>query len=174
VRYTDFLRATVLLAAGEGTALLVVTIAVAASRDDTTLLIFTLAWWGVAAALGAWLGRRQSTTASIARLLAQARSTTMLPQIRPGAVLLNRLWPLLLLAVVAAATAWLVPQFTAVAAGGATLVALAWRKQAAAVLAIEERDGVRYFVVPSSPLRAIELERTAALRRVTGNGAVPP
>jgi hypothetical protein len=41
------------------------------------------------------------------------------------------------------------------------------------VTAIEERDGMRYYVVPSSPFRAIELVRTGGLRRlgaVNGDG----
>ena len=68
--------------------------------------------------------------------------------------MLNRLWlrgrvrPC-----VAAGLSWLFPQFSAVVAGGAILIALAWRKQERAVTAIEERDGVRYYVVPTSPFR---------------------
>ena len=54
----------------------------------------------------------------------------------------------------AAGLSWLFPQLAAVVAGGAILIALAWRKQERAVTAIEERDGVRYYVVPSSPFQA--------------------
>ena len=60
----------------------------------------------------------------------------------------------------AAGLSWLFPQLAAVVAGGAILIALAWRKQERAVTAIEERDGVRYYVVPGSPFKAIELVRT--------------
>ncbi len=75
-------------------------------------------------------------------------------------------------AVLAAGLAWLFPQFSAVVAGGAFLVALAWRKQEPAVTAIEERDGVRFYVLPGSPFGAIELTRTPGLRRVgSSNGA---
>jgi len=170
--YTDFLKSTVLLAAAEGTALAAVAIAVAASQDDTTTIVFAVSWWVVAAAVGAWLGRRDETTRAIGRLLAAARTSNTLPEIRPGAVLLNRLWLLAVSAVVAAGLSWLFPQFAAVVAGGAFLVALAWRKQEAAVTAIEERDGVRYYVIPSSPFGAIELMRTPGLRRVPSvNGA---
>jgi hypothetical protein len=43
------------------------------------------------------------------------------------------------------------------------------------VTAIEERDGVRYYVEPTSPFRAIALVRTGGLRRLTGvNGAGQP
>lgn len=170
--YTDFLKSTVLLAAAEGTALAAVTIAVAASQGDTTTILFAVSWWVIAVAIGVWLGRRAETTKAIGRLLASARTSNTLPEIRPGAVLLNRLWLLAVSAVVAAGLSWLFPQFSAVVAGGAFLVALAWRKQEPAVTAIEERDGVRYYVVPSSPFGAIELTRTPGLRRVTSvNGA---
>ena len=89
-------------------------------------------------------------------------------------MLLNRLWLLAVSALLAAGLSWLFPQFAAVVAGGAILVALAWRKQERAVTAIEERDGVRYYVVPTSPFGAIELVRTPGLRRLTSvNGAAP-
>jgi hypothetical protein len=172
LRYTDFLKATVFLAAAEATALALVTVAVAAGRTDTTLLVFALGWWIVAAAIGAWLGRRTETTKSIGALLADAHSTTTLPEIRPAAIMLNRLWLLAVSAVLAAGLSWLIPQLAAVVAGGSILIALAWRKQERAVTAIEERDGVRYYVVPTSPFKGIELVRTGGLRRLRSvNGA---
>ena len=172
--YTDFLKATVFLTAGEATALGAVTVAVAAGRGDTTLLIFALAWWTIAAAIGGWLGRRLETTASIGALLANARSSTSLPEIRPAAVMLNRLWLLAVSVVLAAGLSWLVPQLAAVVAGGSILIALAWRKQERAVTAIEERDGVRYYVIPTSPLKGIELMRAGGLRRLRSvNGRNP-
>ena len=133
--------------------------------------MFAVAWWVIAVAIGAWLGRRAETTKAIGRLLAGARTSNTLPEIRPGLVLLNRLWLLAVSAVLAAGLSWLFPQFSAVVAGGAFLVALAWRKQEPAVTAIEERDGIRYYVVPSSPFGAIELTRTPGLRRVTSSTA---
>jgi hypothetical protein len=173
--YTDFLKATVMLMAAEATALAAVTVVAASARDDTATILFAVVWWAVAAVIGAWLGRRNETTAAIGRLLAQARSTHTLPEIRPAAVMFNRLWLVAVSTVVAAAVSWLLPQISAVVAGGAILIALAWRKQERAVTAIEERDGVRYYVVPSSPFRAIELERTGGLRRLESvNGAGRP
>jgi hypothetical protein len=166
LRYTDFLKSTVLLAAAEGTALAAVTIAVAGAQDETTTIFFAVGWWLVAVGIGVWLGRRSETTTAIARLLAGARMSNTLPEVRPGATLLNRLWLLALSALLAAGLAWLFPQFAAVVAGGAILVALAWRKQERAVTAIEERDGVRFYVLPSSPFGAIELVRTPGLRRL--------
>jgi hypothetical protein len=171
--YTDFLKSTVMLMAAEATALAAVTVAAAAG--DTTTIIFALGWWTLATLIGIWLGRRQETTRAIGRLLAQARSTTTLPEIRPVAVMVNRLWLVALSTVLAAGLSWLFPQLSAVVAGGAILIALAWRNQEKAVTAIEERDGVRFYVVPSSPFRAIELVRTTGLRRLTSvNGAGRP
>jgi hypothetical protein len=170
--YTDFLKATVILMAAEATALAAVTVAAAAG--DTTTIVFALAWWTLAAVIGTWLGLRNETTAAIGRLLAQARSTNTLPEMRPMVVMLNRLWLVVVSTVVAAGLSWLFPQLSAVVAGGAILVALAWRKQDRAVTAIEERDGVRFYIVPSSPFRAIELVRTGGLRRLTSvNGGQP-
>ena len=89
--------------------------------------------------------------------------------------MVNRLWLVGLSTVLAAGLSWLFPQLSAVVAGGAILIALAWRNQEKAVTAIEERDGVRFYVVPSSPFRAIELVRTTGLRRLTSvNGAGRP
>ena len=171
--YTDFLKSTVMLMAAEATALAAVTVVAAAG--DTTTIIFALAWWTLAALIGIWLGRRQETTRAIGRLLAQAQSSTTLPEVRPVAVMLNRLWLVAVSTVVAAGLSWLFPQLSAVVAGGAILIALAWRNQEKAVTAIEERDGVRFYVVPSSPFRAIELVRTTGLRRLTSvNGAGRP
>ena len=51
-----------------------------------------------------------------------------------------------------------------IGAGYALIVSLAWRTREAAVLAIEHRDGVKFYVVPNSALRPIELVRTPGLR----------
>ena len=58
----------------------------------------------------------------------------------------------------------MLPQVPAVAAGFAVIWALAWRRQASAVAAIEERDGARFYVERTSPLRAIRLVRTPGFR----------
>ena len=44
--------------------------------------------------------------------------------------------------------------------GGAIIWALAWRRQERAVLAIEERDGARFYVDRTSPFHPIRLIRT--------------
>ena len=92
MRFTDFLKTTVLLTAGEATALAAVTILAAAGKDDTVTIIFSLAWWAVAAVIGAWLGRRARPSMRIANLLTEASTSQALPEIRPQAVLVNRLW----------------------------------------------------------------------------------
>jgi hypothetical protein len=51
-----------------------------------------------------------------------------------------------------------------VATGFAIIWALAWRRQASAVTAIEERDGARFYIEPTSPLRPIKLARTPGFR----------
>ena len=70
----------------------------------------------------------------------------MLPEHRPGAILLNRLWPLLLFTLLAGGLAFLAPQIPGIAAGFAIIWSLAWRRQHSAVAAIEERDGARFYV----------------------------
>jgi hypothetical protein len=79
-------------------------------------------------------------------------------------MLLNRLWPLLVSCLGAAAIGVALPQVPAIAAGFAIIWALAWRRQSSAVTAIEGRDGVRFYVERTSPLRAIQLLRTPGLR----------
>jgi hypothetical protein len=174
MRFTDFLKTTVLLTAGEATALAAVTILAAAGKDDSVTIIFSLAWWAVATIIGAWIGRGSSPSTRIGSLLAEASTSQALPEVRPAAVLINRLWPLGVVALIAAGISWLFPQFPSVAAGYAILVALAWRRQEAAVTAIEGRDGARFYVLPTSPFRGIELVRTPGYRFPTGNGAGPP
>lgn len=166
MRFTDFLRVAVLLFGGAGTALAVVAIAAATSADDSTLISVSVAWWGVAAAAGLWLGRRLEPTPGIARLLAGARSTNTLPEVEPGAIVFNRLWPLAVFTVVSGAAALLVPQVPAIAAGYAMGVALTWRKQASGVQAIEDRDGVRFYFDRTSPFGAPKLLRTPGLRKI--------
>ena len=87
-----------------------------------------------------------------------------LPELRPGTTLLNRLWPLLFSTLGAAIAGIFFPAVAAVAAGFAIIWALAWRRQDAAVAAIEERDGFRFYVDRTSPLSPIRLIRTPVRR----------
>ncbi|HEY1510089.1 MAG TPA: hypothetical protein VGF93_13855 [Solirubrobacteraceae bacterium] len=164
MRFTEFLRTTVLLSAGAATALAAVTLAALANDGDALIVPVVAGWWVIAGILGIWLGRRAETSPPIASLLASARTQTMLPEVNPGRTLINRLWPLLLSTVGAGGLAFVFPQAPAVAAGFALVWALAWRRQSSAVVAIEERDGARFYVERTSPLRAIRLVRTPGFR----------
>src|SRR4051794_32496969 len=166
MRFTEFLRTSILLFAGAATALAAVAIAGAQSDDDPTLLYVAVGWWVVAAVAGLWIGRRLHTSHGIARLLADARHSPTLPEQEPGRTMINRLWPLIIATAAAAGIAFLIPQVPAIGAGYALLVALAWRKQSRAVAAIEDRDGVRFYVEKTPPLKPLQLVRTPWMRRI--------
>ena len=154
-----------MLSAGAATTLGVITVAAASAHADDTLVFFSAAWWFVAGLIGAFIGRREAVTPAIGRLLADAKAATMMPEHRPGAVVVNRLWPLLLSTIVAGGLAFLAPQVPAIATGFAVIWSLAWRRQDSAVRAIEERDGVTFFVERTSPVRPVRLVRTPGFRR---------
>jgi hypothetical protein len=163
MRFTDFLKATVMTSAAAATLLAAITV-VAAGSPDPLLVLFSAGWWLLAALIGATLGRRAETSPPIARLLAAARSTKALPEVHPTRILFNRLWPLLLCTIAAAGLALVLPQIAAIATGFAIIWALSWRRQDSAVTAIEERDGVRYYVERTSPLKPIQLLRTPGFK----------
>ena len=165
MRFVDFLRTTVLLSGGAATALAVLTLASATQHDDEKGVFYAAAWWALAALVGAFVGRRNEVNPPIGRLLADAKAATMMPDIRPGAVLVNRLWPLLLAALAAGGLAVLGPQVPAIATGFCVIWSLAWRRQERAVQAIEERDGVSFFVERTSPVRPMQLTRMPGFRR---------
>ena len=164
MRFVDFLKATVMLSGASATFLATVTVLTVREELDAALMEVALVWWLAAAAIGAWLGRRNAASPPIARLLADARMQMSLPEMRPGVTLINRLWPLLVSTVGAAALGVFVPQVPAVATGFAIIWALAWRRQEAAVAAIEDRDGFRFYVDRTPPFEPIRLIRTPGLR----------
>jgi len=174
VRFAEFLRAAVLLSAGSGTALAAVTVLAATRNYDDIIAIVSVGWWFVASVIGALSEARANE--GIARLMADARHQNGLPELRPAATLLNRLWVLLVVTLVAGGVGSFVPQVSGVAAGFSLLVALAWRRQGHAVEAIEERDAARFYVDRTSPLQAIRLIRTPGFggRFLTADGRVPP
>jgi hypothetical protein len=180
VRFVEFLKTTVMLSAAAATALATVTVLAVAGSDTSAaaqerLVGIAAGWWILAALIGLRLGRRAETNPPIARLLAGARASTVLPEHRPGAIVLNRLWPLLAFTLIAGGLAFLAPQIPGIAVGFAIIWALAWRRQHAAVAAIEERDGVCFYVMRTSPVHPIALQRTPgfkALRPEPTNGAV--
>jgi hypothetical protein len=166
VLFRDFLRVAVMLFGGAGTALAVVAIAGAGGEDTNLPLYMAVGWWVLAAVAGLWLGRRNVPTAQIGRLLGEARNSNTLPEVEPGAIVFNRLWPLAAVTVISGGVAFLLPQVPAIAAGYAIAVALTWRKQASAVQAIEERDGVRFYFDRTPPFGAPRLLRTPGLRKI--------
>lgn len=166
MRFPEFLRTCVLLFAGAATALAVVTIAGAQAKDDRTLIYISVGWWALAAVAGLWLGRRPEVTQGIGRLLAGARTQAALPELEPGAVLFNRLWALALFTIGSGGVAFLIPQVPGIATGYVITAALGWRKQSGAVEAVEGRDGVRFYVEQTSPLKPTRLIRTPGFRRI--------
>jgi hypothetical protein len=166
VRFREFLRVSVLIYAAAATALAIVSV-VGAAREDTNTLVYVAAvWWCVAVLAGLWLGRRPETTEGIGRLLAGARTTNSLPELEPGAILFNRLWPVAVATVLAGAIGFFFAQVPMVATGFFLLVALLWRRQSSAVEAIEGRDGAEFWFDRTSPFGAPKLLRLPGLRRI--------
>ena len=165
MRFVDLLRSTVLISAAAATMLAVIAIAQAGSNADDRLAFAAAGWWLVAMVIGMRIGRRPTASPGIERALRDARPATSLPEMRVGRVLLNRLWPLLLATLVAAGASLAFPQIAAIAAGFGVMWSLSWRRQDAAVAAIEERDGVTFYVAPQPPLQPIQLVRAPGFRR---------
>lgn len=162
--YTDLLRITVFLTGAEATALGAITAIAAGRSEDGTAVIVAAAWWLIALVLGIYLGRPSGAADGVRDALARARTATSLPEHSPGRIAAIRLWPIGLTALAAGVLGILFPGVAAIGAGYALLVALAMRSREAAVLGIEHRDGVKFYVVPNSALRPIELVRTPGLR----------
>jgi hypothetical protein len=162
--YTDLLRVTVLLTGAEATALAAIT-AVAVNRDnDSRTLVVAATWWLISLAVGFYLGRPSRTADSLRNTLAGARTATSLPPETPARISFGRLWPVALTAIAAGVLGVFFPGVAAIGAGYALLVSLAWHSREAAVLAMERRDGVKFYVVPNSALRPIQLVRAPGLR----------
>jgi hypothetical protein len=175
VRFVDFLRTTVLLSAGAATALAAVTVLAAAADSNHLLVPVAVGWWLIASVIGLRMGRRAETSPPIAKLLSSAQASSTLPEHHPSAILLNRLWPLLVFTLLSGGLAFLAPQIPGIAAGFAIIWALAWRRQDAAVAAIEERDGASFYVRRTSALRPMSLLRTPGFKTSRAermNGAV--
>ncbi|HSS04908.1 MAG TPA: hypothetical protein VLK89_06950 [Solirubrobacterales bacterium] len=162
--YTDLLRITVFLTGAEATALGAIT-AIAAGRDgDTNTVLVAAVWWLISLGLGLYLGRPARAADGVRDALALARTATALPEETPARIAAVRLWPIGLTALVAGVLGVIFPGVAVIGAGYALLVALAMRTREAAVLGIEHRDGVKFYVVPNSALRPVELVRTPGLR----------
>jgi hypothetical protein len=169
--YSDLLRVTVLITGAEATALGAIT-AIGANRDgDTTLILFAVAWWLISLAIGFFLGRPARALEDMRDPLARARTATTLPAETPARIAIGRLWPIALTAIVAGGLGLFFPAVAGIGAGYALIVSLAWHTREAAVLAIEQRDGVKFYVVPTNALKPIELVRTPGLRSLPHGSA---
>jgi hypothetical protein len=164
VPYTDLLRVTVFLTGAEATALGAIT-AVGANREgDTTTVLVAAVWWLISLAVGIYLGRPARAAEDVRDALARARTATSLPAESPARIALGRLWPIAFTAVLAGGLGLLFPGVAVIGAGYALIVSLAWHTREAAVLGIEHRDGVKFYVVPNSALKPVELVRAPGLR----------
>ncbi len=96
---------------------------------------------------------------------AAARTATSLPSESDARIAFMRLWPIGAFAIVCGVAGVVFPQVAAIGAGYAILIALLWRRREDAVRAIEDRDGVRFYVEPTSAFEPIRLVRTPGLYR---------
>jgi hypothetical protein len=173
--FCDLLRTTVLLAAGTATVLAAVTAIAVAGEDDTLTLIVAAVWWTIALVGGVVLGRPRRAAEAMQPLLAQARTATAMPEIgNPTRAALARLWPIGAFALIAGVLGFIFPGVAAVGTGFALGAALMWRSREGAVAAIEERDGIRFYVEPGSALQPVRLIRTPGLRRDRPPPGHPP
>jgi len=164
VPYTDLLRITVLLTGAEATALGAITALAAGESNDARTVLIAAVWWLISLAIGLYLGRPARAADGVRGALSEALTATSLPAQTPARIALGRLWPIALSALAAGILGIFYPGVAAIGAGYALLVSLAWHTREAAVLAIEDRDGVRFYVIPNSALHPIKLLRTPGLR----------
>jgi hypothetical protein len=151
-----------------------VTILSANRADDPTTLIVAAAWWSIAAIAALYLGSAARTADAVRTVLAGARTTPTLPTDNPGRVAIARLWPIGLFTLVAGGLGFVFPGVAVIGTGFALFVALAWRRRESAVAAVEERDGVRFYVEPGSAFEPLTLVRTPGLRRDRAPAGHPP
>ena len=162
--FTELLRITVFLAGGEATVLGAITAITAGREADTRTILVAAVWWLAALVIGLRLGRPERAADGVRDALARARTATSLPDESPARIALARLWPIGVTAVVAGVLGIFFPGVAAIGAGFALLAALSMRTHEAAVLGIEQRDGVKFYVLPTPALRPIELVRAPGLR----------
>jgi hypothetical protein len=173
--FVDLLRMTVLLAAGAATALAAITVVSASAAGDTLTIYVAAAWWIVALVAGIVLGRPARAAEAMRPALAEARTATALPSLgNPSRAALARLWPLGAFALIAGGLGLVFSGVAAIGTGFALGAALTLRSREGAVAAIEERDGVRFYVEPGSALQPVKLVRTPGLRRDRPPPGHPP
>ncbi|MFI5027531.1 MAG: hypothetical protein ACHQCF_00940 [Solirubrobacterales bacterium] len=162
--YTDLLRLSVFLTAGEATALGAIAAIAAGPNATSTTLAIAAGWWLASLLIGLYLGRPRRAAEGVRAALTEAKTATSLPAETPTRIALGRLWPIGASALAAGVLGIFFPGVAIIGAGYGLLVCLAWHSHEGAVLAIEQRDGVKFYVVPNSSLRPVELVRTPGLR----------
>jgi hypothetical protein len=175
MQFTDLLRMTVLLCGGGASALALMAVLGLAAGEELAPAAVTAAWWGIAVAGGAVLGAPERAAEAVRPMLAAARTATQLPDASAGRLALSRLWPIAAFVLIAGGAGVVFPQIAGIGAGFLLAVALAWRNREPAVLGIEERDGVCFYVLPGSAFEPVKLMRTPGLTRDRDpGGAMPP
>jgi hypothetical protein len=172
--FSELLRITVLLIAGVATALGALAVLVTQAEDSTFAAIVGGAWWLIATFSGLILGTPARAAEAIAPALSDARTATSLPDESDARIAFMRLWPIGAFGVVCGVAGVFLPQIAAIGSGYAILIALLWRRREDAVLAIEDRDGVRFYVEPSSAFEPLRLVRTPGLYRDRPPHPKPP
>ncbi|MBJ7472603.1 MAG: hypothetical protein JHD16_14950 [Solirubrobacteraceae bacterium] len=168
MRFTDLLRAGVLLSAASSTVLATSAVAFGFVDGQQDVVLLCTIWWLMASVSAQLLANSRGgrPTAAIGRLLADAKPQRTPEQPRVASTVASRLWPLGLATLLGLlGTAAFGPQVAGIGAGFPLVWALLWRGQESAVKAVEERDGVVFHVVVSGPLKPIRLVRGPGLRR---------
>lgn len=177
MQFTDLLRMTVLLSAGGATALALITVIGAGSAEDGALIAIIGAWWALALGAGMLLGTPERATEAVREMLGAALTATQLPDASPGRLALSRLWPIGAFVFLVGIAGFFLPQIAGIGAGFLLAVALVWRNREPAVIGVEDRDGVCFYVLPGSALEPIKLMRTPGLSRdrdPSANYPTPP
>ena len=103
--YTELLRFTVFVTGAEATVLGAISAISVGGEPSPTTLIVAAAWWVISVILGFWLGRPERARDDVREPLSRARTATSLPSQSPGRITLQRLWPIAVTAIIAAASA---------------------------------------------------------------------
>jgi hypothetical protein len=163
MRYCDYLHTSVLMIASSAFALMLIAAGALLRDPATNLIAMSVGWIVVSVVAGLWIGRGAHVQEGVRALLSKSRPEPIFPKIEPPAVLMSRLWPVLAITLIATVSAYWFAQLAVAAAGCGLIWALAWRKQSDAVLAIEERDAVHFWIVRSNPLKPPRLVRVPAM-----------
>lgn len=173
--FSELLRVAVLLIAGVATALASVAVIGAQQEAPGTFALALLGgWWLLATVGGLVYGDGARAGEAITPVLRGAKTSTSLPPETESRIAFMRLWPIGAFALACGIAGAIWPQVAAIGAGYAIFIALAWRRREAAVQAIEDRDGVRFYVEPSSALSPLRLVRTPGLYRDRAPKPKPP